>query len=370
MSKMSAFVVVVVAAAILIVGIDGYVTNRYHLKKNIKLCSTSASTDVVTTSGVSITDDVPAEGTMFKSPAFKFFDFLLSIPILHDVLFGVYRKQTVEKAEKLGLKWTEFMNDQWSSLSTLKSYASELNNVNTKIPDYFYATIHAYKDGNLCWESALEEDLWSKLMIAPLYNNALDGDVQMRSKWLSITKRAIDKTDLKPKYATDLGCGTGLSMYMLESRFPSLESMTGVDLSTYKLAVCENKRRNEVPNGDKYKLFHAPAESSPVASNSQDIACLCLVAHESPEWVTQSIFKEAHRILKPGGYFTMLDLDKENLEVLLRNPFVAAIYKRTEPYMGEYIKLNTKKELEKLGFEISEVDSASRSHKVYVAKKL
>jgi ubiquinone/menaquinone biosynthesis C-methylase UbiE len=157
---------------------------------------------------------------------------------------------------------------------------------------------------------------------------------------------------------------------MLESRFPSLESMTGIDLSTFKLAVCENKRRNEVPNGDKYKLFHAPAESSPVASNSQDLACLCLVAHESPEWVTQSIFKEAHRILKPGGYFTMLDLDKENLEVLLRNPFVAAIYKRTEPYMGEYIKLNTRKELEKLGFEISEVDNASRSHKVYVAKKM
>ena len=43
--------------------------------------------------------------------------------------------------------------------------------------------------GNLCWESAMEEDLWSKLMIAPLYNNALDGDVQMRQQWLTITNR-------------------------------------------------------------------------------------------------------------------------------------------------------------------------------------
>lgn len=43
--------------------------------------------------------------------------------------------------------------------------------------------------GNLCWESAMEEDLWSKLMIAPLYNNALDGDVQMRQQWLAITNR-------------------------------------------------------------------------------------------------------------------------------------------------------------------------------------
>jgi hypothetical protein len=36
----------------------------------------------------------------------------------------------------------------------------------------------------------------------------------------------------------------------------------------------------------------------------------------------------------------MMDLDKENLENLLDNPFVAAIYKRTEPYMGEFLKLN------------------------------
>lgn len=28
-------------------------------------------------------------------------------------------------------------------------------------------------------------------MIAPLYNNALDGDVQMRQQWLSITNRYV-----------------------------------------------------------------------------------------------------------------------------------------------------------------------------------
>ena len=83
----------------------------------------------------------------------------------------------------------------------------------------------------------MEEDLWSKLMIAPLYDNALDGDVQMRQKWLSITGDAVGNTD-SVKAATDLGCGTGLSMYMLDSKFKSLKEITGVDLSTYKLAVC------------------------------------------------------------------------------------------------------------------------------------
>ena len=65
----------------------------------------------------------------------------------------------------------------------------------------------------------------------------------------------------------------------------------------------------------------------------------------------------------------MLDLDKDNLEVLLGNPFVAAIYKQTEPYMGEFLQLNPQEDLVKAGFEITEVDNASRSHRVFVARK-
>jgi hypothetical protein len=152
-------------------------------------------------SAVSSTVNVPQEGTMMSSPAFKIIDFIMSIPIVHDIMFGVYRKQIVEKSEKMGLPWTEFMDEQWESLPDLKESAIRLTNPSVKIPDYYYAPIHAYNDGNLCWESAMEEDLWSKLMIAPLYNNALDGDVQMRQKWLSITNRVIKPN---PKLATGI----------------------------------------------------------------------------------------------------------------------------------------------------------------------
>jgi len=304
---------------------------------------------------------------MFQNPIFKTLDFLLGIPLIHDMLFGVYRKQIVEKSEKMGLDWTGFMDEQLESLPDLEKKAKAMSNPNVKIPDYYYAPIHAYRDGNLCWESAMEEDLWSKLMIAPLYDNALDGDVQMRQQWLKITSRVVTG---KPKLATDLGCGTGLSMYMLDSKWPTLEKIQGVDLSTYKLAVCEDKK-NLMPESksSKYILHHGAAESSPVESGTQDLVSLCLVAHESPKWVSESIFAEAYRILKPGGVFTMLDLDKNNLENLLENPFVAAIYKRTEPYMSEFLQLDPKRDLVSAGFEIAEIDNASRSHRVFVARK-
>lgn len=312
-------------------------------------------------------EQIPEEGTMFQSPVFKIFDFLLGIPLIHDILFGIYRKQIVEKSENMGLPWTQFMDEQWDSINELKTIAAEKTNPDLKIPDYYYAPIHAYKDGNLCWDSAMEEDLWSKLMIAPLYNNALDGDVQMRQEWLRITEAAIKPN---PKFATDLGCGTGLSMYMLDSKFPSVEHVQGVDMSTYKLAVCEDKK-NLMPaaKGDKYEVRHEPAEATTIADASQDLASLCLVAHESPAWVTKAIFAEAYRILKPGGSFTMLDLDKDNLEVLLENPFVAAIYKRTEPYMPEFLTVDPKRDLAEIGFKVTAIGQASKSHRVYVAQK-
>lgn len=121
----------------------------------------------------------------------------------------------------------------------------------------------------------MEEDLWSKLMIAPLYDGALDGDVQMRQEWLAITNKSI-KPD--PKTATDLGCGTGLSMYMLDSKWPTIDKITGVDLSTYKLAIAVNKKNfMQESKANRYDLIHGAAESTPIESSSQDLVTLCLV---------------------------------------------------------------------------------------------
>ena len=117
---------------------------------------------------------------MFNSPVFKILDFLFGIPIIHDIMFGVYRKQIVEKSEKMGLPWTDFMNEQWDSLPDLRSKADDLENPATVIPDYYYAPIHAYKEGNLCWESAMEVELQYVLLniftVSPiLFNRKICG---------------------------------------------------------------------------------------------------------------------------------------------------------------------------------------------------
>ncbi|CAN0446141.1 unnamed protein product, partial [Ectocarpus sp. 12 AP-2014] len=120
----------------------------------------------------------------------------------------------------------------------------------------------------------------------------------------------------------------------------------------------------------KVTLRHAPAEETGEPSNKFDLATICLVNHESPEWVSKAMFREAHRVLRPGGVFTILDLDKNNLAILLENPFVAAVYKQTEPYMPEYMNLDMNSALEEVGFELLEVRNTSPSHIAIVARKV
>ncbi|CAM9832476.1 unnamed protein product, partial [Discosporangium mesarthrocarpum] len=117
-------------------------------------------------------------------------------------------------------------------------------------------------------------------------------------------------------------------------------------------------------------LRHAPAEETGEPANKYDLATICLVNHESPEWVSKAMFREANRVLRRGGIFTILDLDKDNLSILLENPFVAAIYKQTEPYMPEYMKLNFQNALEEAGFEVLEFRKSSPSHLAIVARKV
>jgi hypothetical protein len=54
----------------------------------------------------------------------------------------------------MGLAWTAFMDEQWEGLPALREMAENIKDPNLKIPDYYYAPIHAYKDG--------ESAVWSR----------------------------------------------------------------------------------------------------------------------------------------------------------------------------------------------------------------
>lgn len=45
--------------------------------------------------------------------------------------------------------------------------------------------------------SLLQEDLWSKLMIAPLFNNSVHGDIMMRRDWIDTCLKYIGSNEVK-----------------------------------------------------------------------------------------------------------------------------------------------------------------------------
>ena len=118
---------------------SAFIPNRIRVTPLIATRQFVSTDKMITTSAP---EETREEGAMMSSPAFKILDFIMSIPIIHDLMFGVYRKQIVEKSEKMGLPWTEFMDEQWESLPDLQEKAIALTNPQTKIPDYYYAPIH------------------------------------------------------------------------------------------------------------------------------------------------------------------------------------------------------------------------------------
>jgi hypothetical protein len=68
----------------------------------------------------------------------------------------------------MGLPWTEFMDEQWESLPDLEAKAKSLEDPKVKIPEYYYAPIHAYKDGNLYSEEPRIIKLFKFKFIAKL----------------------------------------------------------------------------------------------------------------------------------------------------------------------------------------------------------
>lgn len=52
--------------------------------------------------------------------------------------------------------------------------------------------------------------------------------------------------------------------------------------------------------------MHAAGEATGMPDEFVDMVSVCLVNHELPVSGTRNLFREAHRILKPGGVLTFM----------------------------------------------------------------
>ncbi|MCS7002261.1 MAG: class I SAM-dependent methyltransferase, partial [Dehalococcoidia bacterium] len=138
----------------------------------------------------------------------------------------------------------------------------------------------------------------------------------------------------RPKRILDLGCGTGPSSMALAELFPDAE-VIGVDLGAHFVRFARGWAKHLGITNVQFYQQHAGELS--FEDNSFDVVNESYVLHEMPTPESQKIVMEMHRVLKPGGRFSCIDViydeDPEKRQARVERT------RGPEPFLSEYMKL-------------------------------
>lgn len=232
--------------------------------------------------------------TKLHSTSFKVSaaDFLISTAFSIKPLFKAASKKARESIIKQG---AEIGVDWYGNVANLENRKAELEVEFQKLqvpslqyPDYFLKPFHAYDEGNMSWQAAIEVESAALSVHAPIYStNATgkkelrsDGDFMLRDNFHKKMKEMFQEAKFEPTSIVDLGCSTGLSTLKLHDSFPSAR-VIGLDLSPYYLSVASLQLSERCPS-PLVSYRHGLAESTGLARGEVDLVTMCLVAHELP----------------------------------------------------------------------------------------
>lgn len=272
------------------------------------------------------------------------------------------RQMMIQRAERIGVPWTKTVQE-------LKSYdweteLAQVQNPQLVYPDYYLRSFHAYDNGNLSWEAALEVEVAAYTVHAGIWTDAgVQGDPKLRSSYHNVL---VNQIPAAPKDILDVGCSVGMSSFALQAVYPQAK-ITGLDLSPYFLSVAEYQSRQR---NAQINWVHAAAEATQLAANSYDLVSSFLMFHELPQSATRQIFQEAQRLLRPGGYLTIMDMNPKSEIYAKMPPYILTLLKSTEPYLDEYFSLDIEQALVDAGFATPVISCNTPRHRTIVAQKL
>ncbi|MGB5631817.1 MAG: methyltransferase domain-containing protein [Waterburya sp.] len=274
------------------------------------------------------------------------------------------RQRMIKRAEAIGVPWQENVkqlgNHNWDS------NLAAIQNPNLSYPDYYTTSFHAYDEGNLSWKAAWEVESAARAVHAKIWSDGdINGDSMLRQ---SYHEALLKQLSITPSDILDLGCGVGMSTLALQEVFPQAQ-ITGVDLSPYFLSVAQYRgQENKHESKHDIKWVHAAAESTDFPDNSVDLVSACLMFHELPTTAAQAIIKEAHRLLRPGGYLAIMDMNPQSEVYKRMPPYILTLLKSTEPYLDQYFALDMRQVFTMAGFTNPSISVNSPRHRTIVAR--
>jgi ubiquinone/menaquinone biosynthesis C-methylase UbiE len=285
---------------------------------------------------------------------------VLAIKPLADFAKTRAREMMIKRAESIGVPWRD--NVQQLSDRNWEQELATVQNRDLQYPDYYTTSFHAYEEGNLCWQAAWEVESAARAVHAQIWSKGdVSGDPMLRESYHQVIQQQLEIT---PTTILDLGCGAGMSTLALQAIYPQAQ-VTGVDLSPYFLAVAQHRGQQSQQN---ITWVHAAAESTGLPDASFDLISACLMFHELPITAAQAIITEARRLLPPGGYLTIMDMNPQSQVFLKMPPYILTLLKSTEPYLDQYFALDMEQTFIEAGFTTPSIRINSPRHRTIIAR--
>jgi len=154
--------------------------------------------------------------------------------------------------------------------------------------------------------------------------------------------------DVKPKKILDMGCTIGHSTLPWKSRYPDAE-VHGIDVG----APCIRYGHGRAQSYGVTAHFHQmDAEHTEFEDESFDIIYSCMFLHEVPMKNIKGVFKEAYRLLKPGGVILTYELPPNSVMSAYDGFYLDwDSYYNKEPFYKAFRDSDSKKELYEAGFK-------------------
>ena len=163
---------------------------------------------------------------------------------------------------------------------------------------------------------------------------------------------ALAPADGAVRQVLDLGCGIGQGTLALKARFPDAE-VTGLDVG---LPLLRHAHQRALAAGVEVRFVHGLAEDMPFPDAQFDMIVAYILFHEVPVAVARRILAEAHRVLRPGGTFSIVEFPTlaQGLAPALRFMLDYDSRDNCEPYSPAFVCADFRGMLAEAGFAVAE----------------
>jgi ubiquinone/menaquinone biosynthesis C-methylase UbiE len=153
--------------------------------------------------------------------------------------------------------------------------------------------------------------------------------------------------DFKPARILDMGCTLGHSTLPWKDRYPEAE-VVGIDVGAPSLRYAHARAQSY---GVTAHFAQKDAEFTHYPDESFDIIYSCMFLHEVPGKNIRNIFKEAHRMLKPGGVMIHYELPPNNMMTPYDGFYLDwDAYYNKEPFYKPFRDMDPREECARAGF--------------------